>query len=853
MLGNNSPDGSGAVPSFASDRGIVPGFTPALPSMRAPRGAPIDRLTQSGQKGTLGTFAGVFTPSILTILGIILFLRLGYVVGNAGLFGALGIIAIATAVSVLTSLSLSAIATNIEVRGGGDYYLISRTLGLEFGGAIGIVLFLAQAVSVGFYAIGFSEALGAVFGWESQLLEQTVAVLAVGGLFSLAWLGADWASRFQFVVMAVLVGALVAFYAGAFASFDGAVLADGLTAPRTSPGFWVVFAIFFPAITGFTQGVSMSGDLRDPGRSLPRGTFAAVGISTIVYISIAILFAGSAPQADLAGDNGVMRSIARWGFLIDAGVIAATLSSAMASFLGAPRILQSLASDRTFPFLNLFAAGHGPTNNPRRGVLISLTIALATVALGNLNLVAPIVSMFFLISYGLLNYATYFEARAKSPSFRPRFRYYHRNASLAGAVGCLVVIVAINPAAGAGSVLVLFGIYQYLKSRPRPERWVDTTKGHLFQRARDAIIAMGPERDTGRNWRPQVLVFSSDPARRARLIEFAGWVEGGSGFTVAVEIAVGTGAAARREKERKAAALRAQIRDLDLTALSLVVEAVDVATAIPTIVQSVGLGAMAANTVLFNRPIQGTLNVGSLRSVSRLGVNVAMLSAEDAGWDALGSSPRIDVWWYDDDSSRLGLLLAYLCTRTPRWQDARIRVCGSAAPGIGSAGALEEYLEDIRIPAEVVPVAKVTRERVVAISFDAALVFMPMRLRSEEILDGNDDPLGSLFDDLPQAAAILAGQRVELEAGPETGEAARIAAVHEEMVDAQDRARTLNRVFEKTLVRIGELRAKAPGDSAARADLAKAEVELEVIRRKILKAEVKAEAARERMQALASR
>ncbi len=260
--------------------------------------------TRPEPKGTLGTFAGVFTPSILTILGIILFLRLGYVVGNAGLLGALGIIAIATAVSVLTSLSLSAIATNIEVRGGGDYYLISRTLGLEFGGAIGIVLFLAQAVSIGFYSIGFSEALAAVFGWESQLAQQTVAVLAVAGLFSLAWLGADWASRFQFVVMAVLGAALLSFYTGAFQQFDGEVLAKGLGAPRTGPGFWVVFAIFFPAITGFTQGVSMSGDLKHPGRSLPRGTFAAVGLSTVVYITIAILFAGSAPQADLASDTG---------------------------------------------------------------------------------------------------------------------------------------------------------------------------------------------------------------------------------------------------------------------------------------------------------------------------------------------------------------------------------------------------------------------------------------------------------------------------------------------------------------------------------------------------------------------
>ena len=805
----------------------------------------MDRITSDSARrsGTLGTFAGVFTPSVLTILGIILFLRTGYVVGSAGLLGALAIIGIATAVSVLTSLSLSAIATNFEVRGGGDYYLISRTLGLEFGGALGVVLFLAQTVSIGFYAIGFAEALTTTLGWESAVLQQVIAGVAVVGLFGLAWLGADWASRFQFGVMAILVLALGSFYLGAFDRFDPDTLSSGLGPLSGGDGFWVIFAIFFPAITGFTQGVSMSGDLRNPGRSLPRGTFAAVGLSTIVYLSVAILFAGAAPQAELAGDDGVMRGISASSFLIDAGVIAATLSSAMASFLGAPRILQSLASDRIFPLLNPFAQGHGETNNPRRGVLVSLAIALGVVALGNLNLVAPIVSMFFLISYGLLNYATYFEARAKSPSFRPRFRFYNPRVSLIGSLLCAVVIIAINPTAGGLAALLLFGIYQYLRSRPRPERWVASTRAHHFQRARESLSAMGPDQDTGRNWRPQVLVFSADPARRARLLRFASWIEGGSGFTCAVEIALGRGAAARRRQERLRNDLRKQIKSLDLEAFALVVEAEDVASTIPTIVQSVGLGAMHANTVLFNRPIEGSLDASSLRSVSRLGVNVAMLSAEDPGWDGPATDRTIDVWWFDDDSSRLALLLAYLTTRTETWSSARIRVCASNA----DEAALEElrdYVDDIRIDAVCEAMPGGTVGAVVGASRAADLVFMPMRLSKEEILDGHGQPLGDLFDRLPQAAGILAGQRVDLEAGPESGEASEIAALQEALVDAEDRARTLNRVHEKLLVRHTDLRARAPRDAAAREELTEVEEELATVRRRILSAEARAETAR---------
>jgi len=192
----------------------------------------------------LGTFAGVFTPSILTILGIILFLRTGYVVGNGGLVGALLIIAIATAVSILTSISLAAIATNIDVKGGGDYYLISRTLGLEFGGAIGVVLFLAQSVSIAFYAIGFGEATSAIAGWESRLVVQVIAAIAVLVLFAFAWAGADVATKLQFVVMVVLVAALVSFYIGSISAFDSQTLGDSWAAPTGAVGFWVAFAIF---------------------------------------------------------------------------------------------------------------------------------------------------------------------------------------------------------------------------------------------------------------------------------------------------------------------------------------------------------------------------------------------------------------------------------------------------------------------------------------------------------------------------------------------------------------------------------------------------------------------------------
>jgi amino acid transporter len=454
--------------------------------------------------GTLGTFSGVFTPSILTILGIILFLRLGYVVGNAGLGRALLIIGLANVISILTSFSLSAIATNMKVKGGGDYYLISRTLGVEFGGAIGIVLFLAQSVSIAFYCIGFGEAVAAMLPGGGEALPQIIAALAVSFLFVFAWLGADWATRFQYVVMTILAVALFSFFAGGLAKWENATLVQNWTSPASGPGFWVLFAIFFPAVTGFTQGVSMSGDLKDAGRSLPLGTFFAVGISVIVYFGAAVVFASALPGNVLAGDYGAMKRAALFGLLINAGVVAATLSSGMASFLGAPRILQSMASDRIFPFLLPFAKGSGPAGNPRRGVLLSCGIAFATIGLGKLNLIAPVVSMFFLVSYGLLNYATHFEARASSPSFRPRFRWFHPRLSLLGWLACLGAVLAIDLRAGAVAIAVLFAIYQYLKRTAGPARWADSRRSYHFQRIRENLLAAAAEKEHPRDWRPQV-------------------------------------------------------------------------------------------------------------------------------------------------------------------------------------------------------------------------------------------------------------------------------------------------------------------------------------------------------------
>lgn len=737
----------------------------------------INPTQRDGSPGKLGTFGGVFTPSVLTILGLILFLRLGYVVGEGGLSRALATLALATAVSVVTSLSLAAIATNRKVHGGGDYYLISRSLGVAYGGAIGLVLFVAQAVSVAFYCVGFGEGVAALVPGASSSLVPAAAAVAAAVLFVVAYLGADLATRFQFVIMVILVTALVSIGVGGVVLWSPERLAAAWSNPRQGVGFWPLFAIFFPAVTGFTQGVSMSGDLKDAARSLPLGTFAAVGLSTVVYAGLMVLVAAALPLDDLAGDYLAMKRIAAWPRLIDAGILAATLSSALASFLGAPRILQALARDQVFRPLRLFAAGAGPASNPRRAVLLTAGIAFVTIALGNLNTIAALVAMFFLASYGLLNYATYVEATAAAPSFRPRFRLFHRRVSLAGTVLCGAIMFAIDPRATVVAVVILAALHQYVSRTAPPARWHDSRRAYRFRRIKQGLRELARVPEDSADWQPHILVFSKSEQRRGRTLEFAAWITGGAGMVTAVRVVEGdsTSIATRGRCMEAEAALAAELAAQEIDAYPLVVGAPDLRTAFATLIQSWGIGPLHANTVLVNwRDTKGEERAAALwfghllATAARLDQNVVVLRPDEAAWARLQETDnrdrRIDVWWLEDESSRMALLLAYLMTRDDGWDNASIRVLvpASAAQAEKLVTNVQTRLDEGRIEAEVVAVIDADHAAVVGASGDATLVFLPLKITGMHLSVTLTDDLPGLLRALPVAALVAATQEVSL-------------------------------------------------------------------------------------------
>ena len=778
--------------------------------------------TPQPSQGTLGTFGGVFTPSILTILGLVLFLRVPFVVGAVGLTQALLILGLSTLVSILTSISLATVATNIRVGGGGEYYIISRTLGIEFGGAVGVVLYLAISVSIAFYSIGFAEAVVTALGQDNTRLVQLVAAGLVLLIAGIAFVGADLATKLQFFVMGLLIIALFSFLFGSVGDFDFDQFSENLSSPDSGEdiGFWEAFAIFFPAVTGFSQGVAMSGDLRTPSESITKGTFAAVGLSTGVYLVVIVLLAGTSTAADLvANTNTIIGDLSLITATMLIGVLAATISSALASTLGSPRVLQRLGEDRVLPGLDRFADGAGAGNNPRKALGISLIIALATVAVGDLNAIAPIISMFFLATYGIINYATYYEFRAGSTAFRPTFRFGGHRTSLLGTIACVAVIIAINPVAGAFAALVFVALFGYLRQRDVPDRWIDSVGSYHYARARNHLQSHAVEPRPARDWRPCALTFvPREPHSRRRMLTMSSWLEGGSGFLTAVRIIEGRGPVRRREAAAIEKDLVQEVHDLAPGAFARTVLAEDPAAGVQTLIQSHGLGRIQPNLSIFGvRDLRGSDEERNtygemLQSSVRFGTNVAVLDVNQADWREFEDTPRkersIALWWSDDQAGQLITLLAWLIERHEEWSDAKMT---AYVPGDGDARELERVrgiLKAGRIDAEVEHVDANPAALTTALG-SATLALAPLRVRRGSALGPYDTPLGMLVESLPLAILVLATEEIALNAEPDESDLAEIARISDQLAKLERRTAELDAEAGRLLVEAETIRLEA--------------------------------------------
>lgn len=643
----------------------------------------------------LNTFGGVYTPSILTILGVIMYLRFGWVVGNVGLTGTLIIVTLSTSITFLTALSIAAIATNAPVKTGGAYYMISRSLGIEIGGAVGIPLYLAQAFSVALYIIGFSESLVTIFPNLNMKLVGITTTLLLG---TLSLFSTKATIRVQFFILGIILLSLLSF-------FFGKPLTEtqsGIWAlpDETTEGFWKVFAVFFPAVTGIMAGVNMSGDLKDPARSIPKGTFMAVGTGYLIYMSIPVFLALWVDSETLITDPLIMYKIAFWGLAILLGVWGATLSSAVGSLLGAPRVLQALTKDNILPDrLSFLGKGSGPEQIPRGATVFTIVLTIILVYFGNLNAIAPILTMFFLTTYGVLNVTAGIERLLESPSFRPKFRV-HWFFSIIGSVACFAVMFLINSIATIVAVIFIVILYIWLRRQRLKTTWGDVRSGMLLQVARYALLRLDTKSNP-KSWRPNILVFSGMPTKRWHLIDFAYGLVQEKGL-----ISVATILPEKKVSQEKVSDYEKQISDYlndkDIRTLVRVTRSDNPFTGAIQMVNAYGLGSLMPNTILLGDTEVEDHHVSYSHMISHffkskrnvvILQNNFMLNYTD--------KKTVDLWWGGlKGNGGLMMILGYLMKNSPHWQQIEIcikMVVPTEDAAKGAKSNLTNLLTDMRV------------------------------------------------------------------------------------------------------------------------------------------------------------
>lgn len=665
----------------------------------------------SSQGHGFGTLP-VFLTGISTILGAVLFLRFGYAIGNVGLLGGFAIILLGHLVTIPTALAIAEIATNRKVEGGGEYFIISRSFGKTIGGVIGVSLYLSQAISVAFYMIAFAEAFSPLAGWFEQQFgfafdARIVSFPATLGLLTLVFTrGAAFGMTALYVVVATLAAALVMFFLGSpVEGFDP--MSVGLSQTVTSPdAFFIVFAIVFPAFTGMTAGVGLSGDLRNPRKSLPAGTLGATVIGMIVYVFIVVKLAYAAPPELLDGDQLVMSKIALWGPMIPIGLAAATISSAIGSVLVAPRTLQALGGDGNFPIGNVnswLSHGVGAANEPKNATIVTGALAIVIVLLGNVDFVARLISMFFMVTYGSLCAISFLEHFAARPSYRPSFRsrWY---VSLFGAVICLLVMFQMDPVFAVLALLSLAGLYRLMAVRRKGENdLADMFKGVMTQLTRYTQIRLQLQsEDIGDDeWRPSVIMINDRTFDRRSPLIFLRWLCHRHGFGTYLHFIKGRldGASHQesllvKEKLVKLAKLQRSTVYMDT------IVSPSMTTALAQSLQVPGVSGLNNNAVMFefsqNDPDEVVeAVVEHCKFAADTNMSQFVLRHSDLHF---GERRRIHIWltWNDRENANLMILLSYILLGHPDWSEAEIKVF-VALP----AGQLEEQRSEfMRLVAE---------------------------------------------------------------------------------------------------------------------------------------------------------
>ncbi|GAB6028057.1 solute carrier 12 [Chamberlinius hualienensis] len=585
-----------------------------------------------------GWIEGVLILNLMSLWGPMLFLRTSWLVAQGGIIEACMVILFATLITTVTSLSTSAIATNGEVKGGGTYYMLSRSLGPEYGGAIGLIFTFANMIGVAMNIVGFCEAMQDLLNeFGLKIVDggindtRIIGIAAVTFCMVICIIGMEWEQKAQILFLIILLTAIFDVIVGSFIPPDINKQAKGVTgwSVKTArsnlyenyqgESFISIFSVYFPSSTGILSGANISGELKDPQKSIPKGTLLAICITSLSYILFAII-SGFCAVREASGivENGEIvpcgpgvNSTCEWGldhktqmleivagyrWLIYAGNFAATLSSALACLVGAPRVFQALCRDKIYPYIYWFEKGYGKADDPYRCYLLTFIIAVAFILIGDLNAIAPIQSNFFMAAFCLINFAVFHAAISKSPGFRPSFKYWNMWVSVLGAVLCFVIMFVMDYITAIITDVICIFLYIFLYYKKPDVNWGSSSQAGAYRKALLATQELTMTEDHVKNYRPQILVLSGKPSSRPQLVDFSYYITKGIGMTICGD--VNKTKLLQRERNSLEKSQYRWLSERNCRAFYSVIEDDNLENGSKALLQTVGVGKLRPNMVL---------------------------------------------------------------------------------------------------------------------------------------------------------------------------------------------------------------------------------------------------------------
>uniref|UniRef100_A0A8D0G566 Solute carrier family 12 member 3 n=1 Tax=Sphenodon punctatus TaxID=8508 RepID=A0A8D0G566_SPHPU len=740
----------------------------------------------SCEPGHLGSQAVPFLSTqvrcMLNIWGVILYLRLPWITAQAGIGLTWLIILMSTVVTAITGLSISAISTNGKVKSGGTYFLISRSLGPELGGSIGLLFSFANAVAVAMHVVGFSETVRDLLLTDSVIADpvndiRIVGVLTVTVLLGIALAGMEWEAKAQVIFFIVIMISFVNYFIGTlipateekqskgYYSYRGDIFVQNI-GPEwrgESGSFFGMFSIFFPSATGILAGANISGDLKDPAVAIPKGTLTAIFLTTLTYLAISATI-GACVIRDASGSlNDTLGSINAtgdcvgvgcgygWNFtectvagtceyglannyqtmslvsglspLITAGIFAATLSSALACLVSAPKVFQCLCQDNLYPLIGFFAKGYGKNKEPLRAYALTFMVAIAFILIAELNTIAPIISNFFLCSYALINFSCFHATVTNPPGWRPSFRYFSKWTALFGAVISVVIMFLLTWWAALIVVGIIVVSLAYVTYKKPDVNWGSSVQAGTYNIALSYSVNLTEVEDHVKNFRPQCLVLTGPPSFRPALVDFV------SAFTKNVSLMICGNVAGVSAQDVGNEHVK-WLNDRKVRSFYSLISAGELRSGARSLMQVSGLGRLKPNTVVLgykqnwqtDSPHSLENYVGIIQDAFDCQIGVCVLRMRDGldvsrtvrahgecvggdNFKVVGADEQletvfqakqkkksIDIYWLFDDGG-LTLLIPYLLTRRKRWSHCKVRVFLS-----GQLTNAEEHREDLIFP-----------------------------------------------------------------------------------------------------------------------------------------------------------